>query len=78
MAEHLTSAFGGDTITVDEAIKDPTFIPERILENLDGAFLEAALFRDGGSNDGVVAYREAASPYLNDNAENVAEFAEIP
>lgn len=78
MADHLTSAFGGDTITVDEAIKDPTFIPERILENLDGAFLEAALFRDGGSNDGVVAYREAASPYLNDDAEDVAEFAEIP
>lgn len=78
MANHLTSAFGGDTITVDEAIKDPTFIPERVLENLDGAFLEAALFRNGGSNDGVVAYREAASPYLNDDAENVAEFAEIP
>lgn len=75
---HLTSAFGGDTLTVDEMVKDPTYIPERILENLDGAFLEAALFRNGGSNDGVVAYREAAAPYLNDNSEEVAEFAEIP
>ena len=75
---HLTSAFGGDTLTVDEMVKDPTYIPERILENLDGAFLEEALFRNGGTNDGVVAYREAAAPYLNDNSEEVAEFAEIP
>lgn len=78
MAEHLTSAYGGDTITVDEMMKDPHFIPERILENLDGAFLEAALFRNGGSNDGVVAFREASAAFLNDDSEEVAEFAEIP
>lgn len=75
---HLTSAFGGNTLTVSEMVKDPNYIPERILENLDGAFLEEALFRNGGSNDGVVAFREAAAPYLNDNSEEVAEFAEIP
>lgn len=75
---HLTSAFGGDTLTVDEMVRDPLYIPERVLENLDGAFLEEALFRNGGTNDGVVAYREAAAPYLNDNSEEVAEFAEIP
>lgn len=75
---HLTSAFGGDTLTVDEMVNDPTYIAERVLENLDGAFLEEALFRNGGTNDGVVAYREAAAPYLNDNSEEVAEFAEIP
>lgn len=75
---HLTSAFGGDILTVSEMLRDPTYIPEQVLENLDGAFLEEALFRNGGSNDGVVAYREAASPYLNDDAQEVAEFAEIP
>lgn len=75
---NLTSAFGGETLTVSEMVKDPTYIPERVLENLDGAFLEESLFRNGGSNDGVVAYREAAAPYLNDNSEEVAEFAEIP
>ncbi|WP_018119413.1 hypothetical protein [Corynebacterium mastitidis] len=78
MVNHLTSAFGGDTITVDEMVKDPHFIPERVLTNLDGAFLEAALFRNGGPNDGVVAFREAAAPFLNDDSEEVAEFAEIP
>lgn len=78
MAQHLTSAYGGDTLTVDEMLKDPHFIPERVLTNLDGAFLEEALFRNGGPNDGVVAFREATAPFLNDEAEDVAEFAEIP
>ena len=78
MPNHLTSAYGGDVITVDAIVKDPTWIQERVYENLDGAFLEAALFRNGGSNDGIVAYREAAAPFLNDDAEEVAEFGEIP
>ena len=78
MATNLTSAYGGDTLTVSDMMKDPTWIPERILAELDGTFLEEALFRNGGTNDGVVAYREAAAPFLNDDAEEVAEFAEIP
>lgn len=78
MANHLTSAYGGDRLTVSEMMKDPTFIPQIVLDELDGAFLEEAIFRNGGTNEGVVAYREAAAPYLNDDAEDVAEFAEIP
>lgn len=78
MPRHITSAFGNDVLTVDQMVKDPTFIPEHVFENLDGADLEAALFRNGGTNDGVVAYREAAAPFLNDDSEDVAEFAEIP
>lgn len=77
MAE-MTSAYGHDMLTVEQVVSDPTWLAERTLENLDGAFLEEALFRNGGTNDGVVAYREAASPFLNDDAEEVAEFAEIP
>ena len=77
MAE-MTSAYGHDMLTVEQVVADPTWLAERTLENLDGAFLEEALFRNGGTNDGVVAYREAASPFLNDGAEEVAEFAEIP
>ena len=77
MAE-LTSAYGHDMLTVEQVVADPTWLAQRTLENLDGAFLEEALFRNGGTNDGVVAYREAASPFLADDAEEVAEFAEIP
>lgn len=78
MTVHANSAFGEDILTVDQIVNDPTFIPDHVYENLDGAFLEAALFRNGGTNDGVVAYREAAAPYLNDDMEETAEFAEIP
>lgn len=78
MAENVNSLYGGDKITVSDMVGSPTFVPERITTNLDGTFLENLLLRDGGSNQGVVAFREAAVPYLNDEAENVAEFAEIP
>lgn len=76
---NITSAYDGDPITVDSMLKDPTWIPTRVINSLDGAFLENLLFRNGGSNEsGVVAFREAAKPYLNDDAERVAEFGEIP
>ncbi|MDO5534157.1 MAG: hypothetical protein Q4F65_05860 [Propionibacteriaceae bacterium] len=78
MATNLTSAYGGDNLIVSDIIKDPSWLPERILTNLDRAFLEEALFRNGGTNDGVVAYREAAAQFLNDDAAEVAEFGEIP
>ncbi|WP_225871158.1 hypothetical protein [Corynebacterium silvaticum] len=58
----LNSAYSGEAITVDSIIKDPTWRQERTYENLDGADLVKAIFRDGGTNDGVVAYREAAAP----------------
>lgn len=78
MANPITGAFSGDTITVDAIVNDPTYIQERVLEDLDRSFLEEALFRNGGENQGIVAYAEAVSPFLNDDAEEVAEFAEIP
>lgn len=74
----ITGAFSGEALTVDAMVKDPTYIQERILEDLDKAFLEEALFRNAGTNDGIVAYSEAVAPFLNDDAEVVAEYAEIP
>lgn len=74
----ITGAFSGETLTVDAMVKDPTYIKERILEDLDKSFLEEALFRNAGANDGIVAYAEAVAPFLNDEAEAVAEYAEIP
>ncbi|MCK7676373.1 hypothetical protein [Corynebacterium pygosceleis] len=74
----ITSYTDGNKMTVDQMLKDPRFIPNMILKSLEGAFIEDVIFRDGGTNDGVVAYREAASRYLNDDAQDVAEFAEIP
>lgn len=78
MVTHHNSAFGGDKFTVDDMINDPTWISQFTSEWLDGSFLEDALFREGGPNEGVVAFREAAAPFLNDEPEDVAEFGEIP
>lgn len=72
------SAFENQRMTVDQMLADPTFIPQRILNNLDGSFLFDYILRDAGSNQGVVAYREQVSAYLEDDAEPLAEFAEIP
>lgn len=78
MGNQVTGAFSNEKITVDAMVQDPTFIKTAILEDLDRSFLSEALFRDGGSNNGVVAYAEAVSPFLVDEAEAVAEYAEIP
>lgn len=79
MADYATSAYdGADEVTVDDILSDPLTIQEMVGEPLTGAFLEAALFRNAGSNDGSVAFREATAPFLNDDAGEVSEFGEIP
>lgn len=70
--------FHDETLTVDMATKDPAWLPKKIYEDLNGKFLEDLLFRDGGSNQGSVAWKEAGPTLLNEEAEDVAEFAEIP
>lgn len=72
------SAFSADKITVEDMVSDPTWISSFVGEWLDGTDIADALFREGGPNEGVVAFREAAAPFLNDEPENLAEFAEIP
>lgn len=78
MPELITSAYDGPQITVSEMLADPTFIPTRIIEGLQGQFLEDLFFRQAESNSGIVAFREAAAAYLADDAEEIAEFGEIP
>lgn len=79
MANVITSAYDqSSTLTVDQMMSDPTFIPQRIVDGLQGAFVEDLFFRTEGSNNGVVAFREAAATLMADEAEDVAEFGEIP
>ena len=78
MPNTVTGAFSGQTITVDALVKDPTYIRNHILEDLDKSFLEEALFRNGGPNDGIVAFTEATAPFMLDDDETVAEYGEIP
>lgn len=78
MGELITSAYDGPKITVDELMADPTYIPQRIIEDLENSFVEDLFFRQAEGNQGVVAFREAAANFLGDDAEEIAEFGEIP
>ena len=78
MGELITSAYDGPKLTVSEMLEDPTFIPQRVVDGMQGQFLEDLFFRQAESNKGVVAFREAAGQYLADDAEEIAEFGEIP
>ena len=78
MADIITSAYDGPQLTVSEMIADPTFIPQRVVDGLQNQFLEDLFFRQAEDNKGVVAFREAAGLYLADDAEEIAEFGEIP
>ena len=78
MAELITSVNSAPSITVSELMADPTFIPSRVVEGLQGQLLEELFFRQAEPNKGTVAFREAVAPYLADDAEDIAEFGEIP
>lgn len=78
MAELITSAYDQKLVTVDEMMADPTFIPQRVVDNLTNAFVEDLFFRQAEGNKGVVAFREQAGLYLADDAEEIAEYGEIP
>ena len=70
MSELITSAYDGPKLTVSEMMEDPTFIPQRVVDGLQGQFLEDLFFRQAEANKGVVAFREAAAEYLADDAES--------
>jgi hypothetical protein len=67
----------GRKVTVDDLRKNPLFLPARILEMLDGQFIDDILLRyEGDSN--VVAYEEGSSIFLDGEVEELIEFDEIP
>lgn len=80
MSKLITSAYDDlDQITVDQAMKDPTVIPERLIQSLKYGWVEDFLFRRVAGNAGSVAFREAAAEVFSDEGiEEIAEFAEIP
>lgn len=79
MPNAYTSSYDGQQITVDDALKNPLWIPERTMEMLDGAFVEDYLFRNGGTTQsGTFGYTISNAPFVNDEPERVAEGGEIP
>lgn len=79
MTEVINSAFDHlNGLTVDEALSNPTFIPELMLEELNGEEIQRVFFRDVNTNSNVVAFREAEPNYLDEDVQGVSEFGEIP
>lgn len=79
MAEVNNSAFDVlSGLTVEEALSNPHFMPDIVKESLIGSEIQRLLFRDVTVNSNVIAYREEAASFLDDDVANVAEFGEIP
>jgi hypothetical protein len=79
MPVSIVSVSDGPQITVNEMIKNPLFIPTKLLEMLEGTFLAEQVFRNAGGNDsGVVTYRQNDPLFLDTDIQDVAEFGEIP
>lgn len=71
------SAF--DTLDLRTLVENPSTIQEYITGSLQGAFLEEAVFTNAGETSSqIISYYETMPARLADDAENVAEFAEIP
>lgn len=79
MAETINSAFDVlSGLTVEEALANPHFMPELLLEELNGEEVQKMFFRDVTVNSNIIAFRESLPSYLEDDVERVAEFGEIP
>jgi hypothetical protein len=79
VAQSIVSVSDGGRLTVSDLIKNPLFIPTKLLEMLEGKFLADQLLRNAGGNDsGVVTYREGDPLFLDQDIADLAEFEEIP
>jgi len=68
---------GGPKVTVDIIRQNPLFIPARILELLDGQFIDDILLRYEGDAS-TVAFEEGSSLFLDGEVAELIEFEEIP
>lgn len=68
---------GGRKITVDDIRRNPLFLPARILELLDGQFIDNILLRYEGDAS-TIAFEEGSSLFLDDEVQEMLEFEEIP
>lgn len=67
----------GRKITVRDIRKNPLFLPARILELLDGQFIDDIILRYEGDAS-TVAFEEGTSVFLDDEVAELVEFEEIP
>lgn len=68
---------GGRKITVEDIRRDPLFLPAKIMELLDGQFIDDVLLRYEGDAS-TVAFEQGSSLFLDDEVAELIEFEEIP
>lgn len=68
---------GGRKITVDDIRRNPLFLPTKIMELLNGEFIDDVLLRYEGDAS-TVAFEEGSSLFLDDEVSELIEFEEIP
>lgn len=68
---------GGRKTTVSDLRNNPLFLPARILEMLDGQFIDDVLLRYEGDAS-TVAFEEGSSIFLDGEVAELIEFDEIP
>lgn len=79
MSNTINSAFDQYAgLTVDELLANPTILPEVFRESFEGAEAHRLFFRTVDAASNVVGYHLANANFLEDDAEPIAEFAEIP
>ena len=79
MVQIINSVFDElDGLTVEEAMSNPTYLPEIVRDALQGANWTELLFRKEKAASNVVAYRDRTVAELEQEPEPVAEFGEIP
>jgi hypothetical protein len=79
MPNTVASVSDGPAITVRQMVGNPLYLPVRVLDMLNNAFLTDVIFRDAGRNNAaVVAYEESTPLFLLGDPEDVPEFGVIP
>lgn len=79
MTTPIVSVNDGPRITVSDLVGNPLWVPTKIKELLQNAFISETLFRDAGPNaNGLVGYHEGHPTFLVGDVEDIAEFGEIP
>lgn len=68
---------GGRKTTVDDIRNNPLLLPARILELLDGQFIDDVLLRYEGDAS-TIAFEEGTSLFLDSEVQELIEFEEIP
>lgn len=75
----VRSYIDGPRITVDTFLKDPLKIQELVFQMTKQQFIADALLRSAGPvGGGSVMYHESTPLYADSDAENRAEFGEVP